>query len=104
MADALLHKESDNILVEVDENYLADLKRYLTMYKLRSKVSIKVLENRVVVDTDLVTEAQVQSRLIDNNQNDILFAALDPRAPHLGARIIYKKEIADGTLRNIHTL
>lgn len=84
---------SGNILIEVDELYLNDLKRYLMIYKLKSQVSIKTTNYSVFVDIAACSEA---TQSID--ETNIVLSARDPRAKSLGNRIIYSTEaIPKGT-------
>lgn len=76
---------TENILIEVDEAYLSEFKRYLMMYKLKSKVSIKTLNYSVTLETE--PEA-IANQSIDDT---VVLQTADPRHPSLGTRIIAQR-------------
>jgi folate-binding Fe-S cluster repair protein YgfZ len=76
---------TENILIEVDEAYLSEFKRYLMMYKLKSKVSIKTPNYSVTLETepDVITNQCIN--------NAVVLQTTDPRHPSLGTRIIAQR-------------
>ncbi|WP_265501820.1 CAF17-like 4Fe-4S cluster assembly/insertion protein YgfZ [Paracoccus beibuensis] len=80
LADFLVVPEGDALLVDVDARLAEDLVRRLSMYKLRSKVALEVVDKPVACGTGPMPEGAIP----------------DPRHPALGWRH-YGAEGDDGT-------
>jgi hypothetical protein len=76
-------------LIEVDQACFADLKRYLTMYKLKSQISIKVPNYSVFVDSESTSPDSVAKVA---QQANVVFASVDPRSTSIGTRILTAQE------------
>lgn len=102
--DTLLYMQSsqadgssaENILIEVDEAYLSEFKRYLMMYKLKSKVSIKTPNYAITLETE---PESIANQSVDST---VVLKTADPRYPSLGTRIIAQRnnDSLQGKLRH----
>lgn len=90
-----------DILVEVDSRLAAALSRYLTVYKLRAKATIKALPYSVLLDLDSNDEHALQQ---SRENSDIATAAFDPRVANYGIRIISKTKQEEGELNCLFLL
>jgi len=77
-------ESGDNILVEVHKKSVAEIQRYLTMYRLRSKVTIKPIGVQCTVHLE-PSEMVVQPML----------AVKDPRSDILGTRILSSNTVGE---------
>jgi folate-binding protein YgfZ len=93
LADTILHyrnlEQKPSVLIEVDQACFADLKRYLTMYKLKSQISIKVPNYSVFVDSESTSPDSVAKVA---QQANVVFASVDPRSTSIGTRILTAQE------------
>jgi folate-binding protein YgfZ len=80
-----------SVLIEYHELEMPSLNKYLSMYKLRSKVQIKPFEASVFFDSDLIHRKQVDD-FVGSSTDNIILAAPDPRIAEFGARIISKAD------------
>lgn len=80
-----------SVLVESHAEEMPSLHRYLSMYKLRSKVQIKSFEATVFFDKNLQNRKQVDD-FAGANKNSIILASPDPRVHDFGARIIARAD------------
>ena len=91
LADFLVIPDQDSLLIDVDARLSDDLLRRLSMYRLRSKVTLEPIDMPVARGTSSVPEG----------------AIMDPRHPALGWRL-YGKDGDDGTdwdaIRVEHTI
>lgn len=78
LATALLYQTADSVLVETHADLLNELKRYLTMYKLRAQAKIEAVDCAVRWDSD-------SAQLTDEQ---VICSALDPRIEGFGRRTI----------------
>lgn len=74
-----------DILVEVNNQMHAELKRYLSVYKLRAKANIKALSYQGYLDTNGDANSLLQNA---NSEINTVVAAVDPRVHEYGVRII----------------
>lgn len=102
LTDAILYyshrqpADLPSVLIEVDQANANDFKRYLTMYKLKSKVSIKIPQYTVSLNKDSLTNASASEI---NKTEKVIVASLDPRAPNIGTRVISMADgVSDGNL------
>lgn len=77
-------ESGDNILVEVHKKNAAEIQRYLTIYRLRSKVTIKPIGVQCTVHLE-PSEVVVQPML----------AVKDPRSDILGTRILSSNTVGE---------
>ena len=77
-------ESGDNILVEVHKKNVAEIQRYLTIYRLRSKVTIKPIGVQCTVHLE-PSEVVVQPML----------AVKDPRSDILGTRILSSNTVGE---------
>jgi hypothetical protein len=81
------------LLVETDSTLSKELKKYLSVYKLRSKVKIEDVPYLVYYNSDISCKTYLTDHL--NKQNNanidtssILVASVDPRLNGYGSRIV----------------
>lgn len=87
--------ENNDMVVETDSALVTDLKKYLTMYKLRAKATIKNTEYNVYYDRNTSEVEKVQ---LLNAEDNVVVASADPRIPQYGTRIVQtQKEATTGT-------
>jgi len=78
------------LLAELNTKNLEEFQRYLNLYKLRSKVDIRVVE----ADCLFVNRAFSPDQLAiinDSSSPDVLVASIDPRLEDFGTRVIINK-------------
>lgn len=85
LADAILYDISSNgvvkVLIETHSSFAESLARFLSMYRLRSVVTIKSRFLLSQLETDIHSP-------MDELNNDIILKTLDPRSPTFGIRIV----------------
>jgi folate-binding protein YgfZ len=81
------HKTNE-ILLEGNAKMIAELKKTLALYKLRSKVVIEETKYKVYCDTVTSTSDPMRNKL----QNNIVVSAADPRIDSFGSRIICSED------------
>lgn len=74
----------DSIIMELHDKNVAEVQRYLTMYRLRSKVTIKQAS----------LESSIQLDATHNESQASVVAVSDPRHSNLGVRLL--KNIEEG--------
>ena len=101
--DFVIYRWADGFLLDGEGERLADLMRRLTMYRLRSKVTLEDLtENLAVVAVltpalaELVGEARGACRTIDGG-----LLAVDPRLRELGGRAVLPRGSLDATMAEL---
>ena len=88
--DFLLYDRGDHVLVDAERERLNDLIRRLTLYRLRSQVTIDDV-------SDALTVLAVYDRKpIPTSVLDHPAAVVDPRLPDLGLRIVLPRDEVDG--------
>lgn len=85
LAPSILYLKStadtgDSILVELHKKNLSEIQRYLTMYRLRSKVTIKPID----------LQCTMQLRPIESESTHLI-STVDPRYHALGTRVLENK-------------
>lgn len=84
---ALLYQsplQEDQIFIETHEDHLKDVSRHLNMYKLRSQVTIQVVDHQVTFSTDPIV----------GDDGKIVCQNADPRLPGFGYRAIISSSAA----------
>lgn len=84
LADFFITQIGDDFILDIDKSLLADTLKRLTMFKLRSKVTL----------ADASNDYFVAAHWSDKPAGDGVYA--DPRANNIGWRIILNKEISYG--------
>ena len=80
---------SDGLLAELHTHNTAEFQRYLSLYKLRSKVDIRVVEADCLFINSTFSTDQLAS--INDCSPDVLVAAIDPRLEGFGTRVVINK-------------
>ncbi|KAJ1436651.1 hypothetical protein B484DRAFT_416812 [Ochromonadaceae sp. CCMP2298] len=83
--------DEPSLVIEVHQSIKIELQRYLSMYKLRSKVKLVQLEAEAVFTPTTLTASQLSELHADSS---VIVAALDPRLEGFGSRIVYTKSPA----------
>ena len=84
--DFILHDRGDHLLMDAERARVADLVRRLTMYRLRSKVTIED------VSQELAVIAVFDRRPLPAHALPAPEAVVDPRLPELGLRVVLPAE------------
>lgn len=78
--NTFIYAENENdVLLETHSALAADLKRHLTLYKLRSKISITNTDYQVLFSPN---------NSLSESDNHVIVKVTDPRVTDLGFRII----------------
>eukprot|EP01040_Poterioochromonas_malhamensis_P005694 gene5694-6120_t len=99
-ADALLYYHQPDssvegeIMIESQAKLITELQKYLKVFKLRSKVTMEVVDYKVFVNTDVTTAEELQQYITSSqsSQYQPLIGAIDPRVERYGARLILPAE------------
>lgn len=87
----LTSNESTNenkIIIEANSKLIPDLYKYLNMYKLKSKVALKLVNYSLCFETNA-------TEITTNADSQLVVATRDPRVPGLGVRYIYSNPPTD---------
>ncbi len=95
-ADALLYYHQPDssmegeIMIESQTKLITELQKYLTVFKLRSKVKMEVMDYKVFVNTDVTTAEELQQFITSSQSSHYqpLIGVIDPRVEKYGARLI----------------
>ncbi|MGD9507922.1 MAG: folate-binding protein YgfZ [Geminicoccaceae bacterium] len=87
--DFLLHDRGDHLLLDGERGRLGDLLRRLTLYRLRSKVTLED------VTGELAVLAVFDRKAIDASALPSSGAVPDPRLPELGLRVVLPRAEVD---------
>jgi folate-binding Fe-S cluster repair protein YgfZ len=71
--------QGEELLIEGHEKLLTEIKSYLTMFKLRSKVTIEMTDYKVYLNTDILSSEKCNHFLQQNPKNNLIAASIDPR-------------------------
>jgi folate-binding Fe-S cluster repair protein YgfZ len=71
--------QGDELLIEGHEKLLTEIKTYLTMFKLRSKVTIEMTDYKVYVNTDILSSEKCNHFIQKNAKGNLISASIDPR-------------------------
>src|SRR5262245_60487430 len=83
--DFLLYDRGDHMLVDVERERLSDLVRRLTLYRLRSQVTIDDASDALTV-LAVYDRKPIPTSVLDHSA-----AVVDPRLPDLGLRIVLRR-------------
>ena len=85
-------------LIEVDTNQASNLVNWLRKYKLRSKVSLRLLSSDEVavssVWDDDIPSGQLKHAIDESSAQTNAICIIDSRAPRLGVRLLHRKDDA----------
>lgn len=89
--DVVSSSSSDGLflLAELHTHNVAEFQRYLNLYKLRSKVDIRVVEADCLFINSTFNADQLAS--LNDCSPDVLVAAIDPRLEGFGTRVVIDK-------------
>lgn len=81
-------------MIESQAKLITELQKYLKVFKLRSKVTMEVVDYKVFVNTDVTTAEELQQYITSSqsSQYQPLIGAIDPRVERYGARLILPAE------------
>lgn len=96
--DILMYNRENNgqILLECDKTIVEDLKKTLSMYRLRKKIDIDRVDDELTVfsvyENDNLASKSETTPTTTNFNFDKTFSCPDPRLPLLGHRVILRNE------------
>ncbi|MBW8309081.1 MAG: hypothetical protein K0M45_05525 [Candidatus Paracaedibacteraceae bacterium] len=89
--DLIVHQVGDDWFLEVDADRAASLMKRLTLFKLRSDVTLELTQDRSILSIwgSMVASVLEMAAAAGATQTTSLWTAIiDPRLPELGARLI----------------
>jgi folate-binding Fe-S cluster repair protein YgfZ len=80
-----------SVLMELPSHLVPDILKHLALYKLRSKVTIKVSPMRSAFNATSFSPDELSTMKIHSN---IFVAVSDPRVPQFGTRVLLKEPLS----------
>lgn len=108
--DALIYNvpdEANTFYIECDRNAASELRKHLTMFRVRKKIELDVVGDELSVWAAFPLEESVQAKKVgleersDSCRKETLLQFVDPRCAALGTRIIASSTLTDIEIKSI---
>ena len=87
--------DNSNLIIETDKSFTDSLLRNLRLYKMRSKVDIKLLPEMTSIISNKLTEYEIVMNALGGTTSDTIVDCHDPRMNNFLYRILYPKNIGN---------